>query len=289
MIFIKNFTESEGNAFKLALTQESGVSSLSITLPDEVTVSLLKSTVTGVYSSMKKSLEHVGKKVHNIAKDGHENDRRVTTQLLDKIPTEVFFYVKDRKIALVRNSDKEVGSLNDIDTGIEVNIVPEEDADKRFPRDIIAMIVPKRKDAGARLEYDPRNLVGKPIIVTDDDYQIILAVTKWPVWANLKFPVYLAITDSEGIIGAIQLSSKTENGVARNQIIDADTEAATNYLQESKKIMEEKMAAAKNNVQKQKDKGNSKFSGNQKNTRKGNINTKGYGGGGKNYNRNGQR
>ncbi len=281
MIFIKNLTSFEGKDFALTLTQNSGALTLSIGLPNKAVVDLLKSNVEGVYGSMKKSLENIGKKTHNLSKNGQGDGKTVTTQLLDKYPTEVTFYVKDKKIALNRPKAEPW-------IPVDINIVPDADMDKRFPRDIIAMIVPKRTEDGAKLEYDPRNLIGKPIIATAEDYQVIMAMIKWPIWSNLKFPVYLSIVDSEDAIGSIQLSSKTENNVTRNQIVDTDNDTALDYLQESKKIMEEKMETARN--QKQQDR-NKKFNGNQKKNygNKGGTNTKGYGGNGKNYGRNGQR
>lgn len=292
MLFIKNLTGAEGKDFGLSLTQGEDAMTLAIKLPNDAVVDILSSSVPGIYSSMKKSLEHVGKKAHNIKKTGQSGEKMVTTQLLDKYPTEVIFYVKDKKIAL-----KKPNGAPFIPIGIDV--IPEEDADKRFPRDIIAIIVPKRTEDGVRLEYDPRNLVGKPVIITatvdeeySEDYQIVLAMVRWPVWASLKFPVYLSVVDSEGTIGSIQLASKEENGAARNQIVDADNEEAMEYLEKSKKILEEKAAETRQNQKSQKNNTN-KFNGgkNQRNAHqnRGNTNTKGYGGGGKNFNRNGQR
>lgn len=281
MIFIKNLTNSEGKEFALTLTQKSDALTLSIGLPNKAVVDLLASGIEGIYGSMKKALENIGKKTHNFKKNGQNGEKAITTQLLDKYPTEIAFYVKDKKITLNRLGDEPW-------IPVSIDLVPETDNNRRFPRDIIALIIPKRTEDGARLEYDPRNLVGKPIIATAEDYQVILAMVKWPIWANLKFPIYLSVVDSEGTIGSIQLSSKTENDVTKNQVVDADDSTALEYLQESKKIMEEKMETARS--QRQQDR-NKKFNGNQKKNygNKGNTNTKGYSGGGKNYNRSGQR
>lgn len=280
MILIKNFTEAEGKDFGLTLTQKADAMTLAIELPNHAVVDVLSSSVSGVYNSMKKSLEHVGKKTHNLERVDLNDGKAIVTQMLDKYPTEVIFYVKDKKIALRKPNGEPF-------IPVSIDVITPEEEDKRFPRDIIAMIVPKRTEDGVKLEYDPRNLVGKPIIVTAEDYQIVLAMIKWPVWANLKFPVYLSVTDSEGTIGSIQLASKTENGVARNQIIDADNEEATKYLEESKKIMEER--AAENRKNRSKGNNNNKFGNQRQKASNRGVNTKGYNGSGKNYNRNGQR
>lgn len=295
MLFIKNLTEAEGKEFGLSLTQGGDAMKLAIELPNDAVVGILSSSVSGIYSSMKKSLEHVGKKTRNINKTEQDGEKLVTTQLLDKYPTEVIFYVKDKKIALKKPNGAPF-------IPISIDLIPDEDADKRFPRDIIAIIVPKRTADGARLEYDPRNLVGKPVVITaaeepqaPEGYQIILAMVRWPVWANLKFPVYLSVVDDEGALGSIQLASKEDNGAARNQIVDAENEEALEYLEKSKKILEEKAAekaAEARQKQRSQKNNNNKFNGgNQRNPRqnKGNTNTKGFGGGGKNFNRNGQR
>lgn len=291
MLFIKNLTGAEGKDFGLSLTQREGAMTLAIKLPNNTIVDMLASSIPGIYTSMKKSLEHVGKKTHNIDKNGQDGEKTVTTQLLDKYPTEVIFYVKDKKVALKKPNGAPFIPIN-------IDMIPDEDADKRFPRDIIAFIVPKRTEDGAILNYDSRNLVGKPVIITStnekfsEDYQIILVMVRWPVWANLKFPVYISVVDAEGVIGSVQLASKEENGAARNQIVDADNEEAMEYLEKSKKILEEKAAESRQTQKRQKNNTNKFNGGNQRNARqnnKSNTNTKGYGGGGKNFNRNGQR
>lgn len=284
MLFIKNLTEAEGKDFGLILKQGDDAMALAIKFPNNAIVDILSSPIPGIYSSMKRSLEHVGKKAKHIEKTGQNGEKMVATQLLDKYPTEVIFYVKDKKIALKKPNGAPF-------VPISIDVIPDEDADKRFPRDIVAIIVPKRTEDGVRLEYDPRNLVGKPVIITAGDYQVVLAMVRWPVWATLKFPVYLSIVDAEGAIGSVQLASKEENGTARNQIVDADNEEALEYLEKSKKILEEKAAESRQTQKPQKN-NTGKFNGeNRRNVRrnKGNTNTRGYGGNNKNFSRNGQR
>lgn len=244
MLFIKNYAQkSENEKFEVSMEHygEDNVI-VSLNLPGANSVPILTSTVPGLGTSIKRSIEFIGKKTASLTKE----EQYMSAALLADVPTEVAFFVKDKKIALVEGKDPEAILPIVVDPVEEQN---EEDdkPKKRYPRDMIVLICPK-KDVQARLEYDSRNLVGAPIIATiGEEYQIILAMVKWPTWSNLKFPVYMCVSYGDDAIGAFKLGSRVENKVNKNQVEDADIETAREYLNESAKIMSEKKKQPREN------------------------------------------
>jgi len=215
----------------------------------------------------------------------------------DGTTTEVAVYVKDTKVALMQGGGDEI-------IPIKVEEAPEDTSDnkKRFPRDMVLIIVDKADDT--RLVVDNRNLATRPFIATAGEYQIIFAMVKWPIWSNLKFPVYMYVTQGDAEIGAIQLSSRTDNKIVKNCVVDVDINEAKEYLAESEKIQSQKNEQRNRSQEKpfngKKNGGNNNRQndrqqhGNGKNKRQGNPSVNfpqkfNGAGGGKNYRRNGNR
>jgi hypothetical protein len=235
MLFIKNLTDEPNSNFGICMRTENDDCGVTLILPNDEEVDILKSSVPGLATSIRHSIENVGKVTNTL----YKVDNAASTALAEK-PTEIAAYVKGEKIALVCETKDGNPTVP-----INVNLVEEnaEDGDKpkRYPRDMIVLICPKDEgDENIYVRVDGRNLAGKPVIVSTDDYQIALIMVKWPIWSNLKFPVYMYIEQGEKIYGGIQLGSRTENKVVKNQIVEVDAQTAKDYLDESERILNEK-------------------------------------------------
>ena len=237
MLFIKNYSKEANEKFKVKTDRSGDNSSLSIIMPNDAELKLLESSVAGLSGSMRRSVESIGKTTGSLVKD----ETSATTDMLRDKPVEVACYVKEQKVALVAGTGDNI-------LPISVEIAPEITDDKnqkRYPRDMIVFVVDNAADT--KLVCDDRNLACKPIIATIGDYQVIFAMVKWPIWSNLKFPVYMYIEQNSEITGAVQLGSRTENKISKNQIEDVDINIAKDYLEESKRLLKERQEKQQNN------------------------------------------
>jgi hypothetical protein len=298
MIFISNQTEEASSTFGLCLTQNNNALGLTLVLPDNEEVDLLCSTIPDLGTSMERSIERIGKATDTLAKGANGE---LSCVLSEEHPTEVAFYVKGQRIGLEAPEGKETGSLP-----VGIDVIPDDNEDeqkKRFPRDAVLFICPKG-DEKAFLKIDRRNLVGKPIIYFADNYQLILVMVKYPIWSNLKYPVYMYILQGDAAYGATKLGYRTENKTTKNQLEVCDLDEAVDYLAESERIVAERAAQRdKENDGNQNRGGYHKNKGNSDVRRKGNPSGNtgfpskykdgngGYDrrGGGKNYHKNGRR
>lgn len=231
MLFIKNLTNLEGSEIEVSLTRNGDEVSVSLAIAKESPITLAKSTVEGVASTLKKSVEYIGGIVDVLKTDG----ATTTTCLLSKKATELNFLVKNTKTVLKETKDFPVA----------ISAYDEKDQadDVHYPRDMILFIVPNVVD-GVKKDYslvvDRRNLGAATIVQDIGDYRIIGMFMKWPIWARLKFPAYAYIQgDKEEVLGAIKLGSKTEKKLTKNAIQDVDAKEAVDYLTESFRILKE--------------------------------------------------
>lgn len=236
MLFIKNLTEEANSSFGICVKSEDDNCGVTLILPNDEEVEILTSTIPGLAGSIRHSIETVGKFTNTL----YKSDEMISSCLADK-PTEIAAYVKGEKIALVCDYNSDGYPT----IPVKVNLVNENEAEtekpKRFPRDMIVLICPRKEGSNIFVRIDGRNLAGKPVIVSTEEYQIALVMMKYPIWSNLKFPVYMYIEQGGESYGGIQLSSRTENKVVKNQIVDVDIKIAKDYLDESARILKEKI------------------------------------------------
>lgn len=296
MLFIRNLTDEANSDFAVCMTKTDETVGLRLFLPNEEEITILTSSVPDIDQSIKRSIEHIGKNTDTLC----ETASGLSCSLAEK-PTEVAFYVKGERIGIV--ADDETLPVN-------VEVIPEKTSDekqRRYPRDMVLFICERDAENDVVLNVDNRNLVGKPIVASTEKYQFVLAMIKWPIWNNLRFPVYMYMTQGEKEFGATQLGSRTENKITKNQLdIDVEVSEAKSYLEESARIMAERAEQAKrhNNengggYHKNKGdnvKGSGRDGGYNKGNRDGKFSSKhpkgnngAFGGKGKNFRRNGQR
>lgn len=249
MLFIKNLTNLDGSEIEVGLTGNGKEVSVSLTIAKESPITLAKSTVEGVASALKKSVEYIGGIVDVLKTDG----TTTTTCLMSKKATELNFLVKDTKTVLKETKEFPV-TIGTYDEKDEVDNV-------HYPRDMILFIVPRivrKPDCdGYAVDYslvvDRRNLGAATVTKDIGDYRVIGMFVKWPIWMRLKFPAYAYIKgEKDEVLGAIKLGYKTEKKVTRNQVQDVDVKEAVDYLAESFRILKEnrdkKEAAQGNNT-----------------------------------------
>lgn len=249
MLFIKNLTKNAAD-FGVRVVGVDGDVLLSLVTPDGSTVPLLCSKENAILQSIRRSIDYVGRKTSTLKKSS--DGVSVETKLFQDKATEIAFYVKGEKISLepieIDEDSQEPGAVMSIDV-----VKEEEDANnkKKYPRDLVVVICDRDlgEDA-ATAHFDKRNITGEPIyILIENGYQAVVIVPKWPVWSDLKFPVYMCFTregktGDDAIIGAIKLDSRQENGVVKNQVSDVDYSEASTYLKESQKIFEQQQMQA---------------------------------------------
>lgn len=241
MLFIKNYTSLEGEKFKVQLTKEENTCKVSLVIDENNSVDLI--TVAGdettekydivgnVHSTIERSLKYIS----NITNVLSTEDNKMVTQLLDEDATEISFFVKNKK-TVIKDTKALPAGIGLLD-GSE---------DKRFPRDMVAFILPKKDENGNdvdfRLSIDSRNIGDSSIVEDLQDYRIIVAFIKYPIWANLKFPVYGLLTDdaSNEEKFAFKLGTRKGKSFVRNAIIDCDIKEASDYLAESAKARAER-------------------------------------------------
>lgn len=256
MIFIKNCVKDlPGENVTLVMTEENDNITLDLNIRGEETVNLVKSSVPGVTTSMRRSLEYIGDAVNYLDK----TDGVTITNILDNKPTEVAFFVKGIKTVLTE-TDKFPNTISKYE---EENDLPKKN---HHPRDMIVLIVPNEID-GDEVNYtlvvDKRNLGANTNVVKREKYSLIMMYVKWPIWAKLKFPAYAYVRvdykdDRESIpYAAFKLGSFDNKKIQKNQIIDVDGKEAKDFLEESFRILREKKE--KNNDRSGGFKGNKKF------------------------------
>ena len=228
MLFIKNLTNLDGSEIEVGLTGNGKEVSVSLTIAKESPITLAKSTVEGVASALKKSVEYIGGIVDVLKTDG----TTTTTCLMSKKATELNFLVKDTKTVLKETKEFPV-TIGTYDEKDEVDNV-------HYPRDMILFIVPTMVD-GVKKDYslvvDRRNLGAATVTKDIGDYRVIGMFVNCPIWMRLKFPAYAYIKgEKDEVLGAIKLGYKTEKKVTRNQVHDVDAKEAVDYLAESFRI-----------------------------------------------------
>lgn len=265
MIFIKNFSNEANSSFGIRSERAGDETNLSLIMADGSELLSIKSSIPGLSGSIRRSIEGIGKATNTLEK----SDTAIASVLYDDKPTEIAVYIKDQKVALVQGDGDKIIPIN-------VEVVPNETDEegkpkKRYPRDMVIIIVDKPESGDTRLVCDDRNLATKPIVATLDKFQVIFAMVKWPIWSNLKFPVYMYVEQGENIIGAIQLGSRTENKITKNQIEDVDAQTAKDYLDESAKILQQRAERGlkRNNTNNRSNGGNQKRQYNNDNKGKG--------------------
>jgi hypothetical protein len=270
MIFIKNCTKNlSGEDFKLTLEENPNNATLFLSIDgDEDTSDVFKIATTSipeVVSSIKHSMDYIGKATNFELKDTMpdlvipgENVNYYHTHILSNKPTEISFFVKNTKTILKVEDDSTT----------EIGLYEESENEKnRYPRDMIALVLPNRisvddenEEVSYEISVDSRNL-GAPIKrLKSEDYTVILVFIRYPIWANFKFPAYICINYKyinkilpEGErpkvnpYSAFKLGSINNKNLQKNQIIDVDYTEAHDYLENTFKELRERKANNNNN------------------------------------------
>lgn len=274
MIFIKNLTKLNGSEIEIGLTENGDGVSISLTIAKETSITLAKTTTEGVASTLRRSVERIGKLVDVLKVDGETT----STCLLDNKPTELNFVVKNSKV-VIKKSDEFPVTIGKYEEEDEKNNV-------HYPRDLIVFIVNKTVDGvdkDYRLVVDRRNL-GAPIFTTDiGDFRIIAMPVKYPMWSRLKFPAYAYIKGNDDeVLTEIKLGFKQDRKITKNQVLEVEPNEAVDYLTETFRIMREKY----NDGVKTRHYTNGGYNDNRHSQRNGNNNRPNNGRGRKNFSSN---
>lgn len=228
MLFIKNLTNLTGD--KIGLTMTSGEEiSVALKIADTEPVTLTKSKIQSILSNLRKSFEYIGTTTNHLEK-GEVVDV-ISTEIMSNKVTELNFFSKETKTVFTETSELPV-------------VIGEYDADtandKHFPRDMIVFIVPNGENDDYKLIIDERNL-GAPVLIKDiGEYRIIGVFSKYPIWANLKFPAYMYIKNGNDNIAGFKLGSTTNKKLTKNSPIEVNVTEAVDYLNESFRIIKER-------------------------------------------------
>lgn len=241
MLYVINQCKSDEKLGGLGihLSCENDTTVVSLCGKGQNNVPILSSVEKGIGGSIRKSINYIGKKTGTIK---GEQDA-IFAALFDDKPSEISIYIKGSKISLEP-------SQVDGDNLVVVNSIADDaiNEEKRYPKDIIVVATDKR-DGKLALRCDKRNIVGKPIVVTGEVYDVIMFIPKWPTWATLKFPAYFSVVSettgennekNRDVVCAIKLGSRKEKDVVRNQVDMVDPHEADEYLAESERLLNER-------------------------------------------------
>ncbi len=230
MLFIKNLSKKE-DTIKIVTERNGDNTAVMLEFP-ETEVDILSSVLPNLNLSLRKSIENLGKVTNSTEKD----ESRVSANVFTDKVTEIAYFIKDQKVALEQNEDE--GKLLPINIVPQPEINPEDKGQKRYPRDMIIFITDTSDNT--RLLIDERNLTTRPIIGKVGDYTIICSLVKWPIWSNLKFPVYMCVEQDGTVISASKLSTRTEGKIFKNTLEDVEIQEAYDYLKQSEEIRAKK-------------------------------------------------
>lgn len=239
MLFIKNCTRLEGNQIKVRLSKGENNCGVSLEIDDNNKIDLLTVAnggdekdgfVDNDYKTIERSFNNISTMTNVQCEDAGE----LSTVMLDKKPTEISFFIKGQKVVIKNAETLPVG----------LGVLKEND-EQRYPRDMVIFVLPKvgeTPEEGYRIDIDTRNIGARAICKDLQDYRIIVEFIKYPIWANLKFPVYGLIYNgtTKKAESAFKLGYQKMKTVTKNSIIECDVKEASDYLAETKKIKEDK-------------------------------------------------
>lgn len=241
MLFIKNLTNLSGSDIKITINKGDEISCSLSGLGTEQPVTLFKTEIQEILPNVLRSFNHITKAT-GVWEDSDDN---VSSVLLDNRITKLAFFAKGMRTVFTETTNFPL-TISKYDQEIM--------GDKRLPKDAILFIVPKQvdgSDVNFKVNIDKRNLCVPVLVEEVGDYKILGVFPKWMIWANLKFPAYICITneDTDETIAAFKLGHTNKHNIVLNCVIDVDdVNEAAEYLKESARILEEKKRAPKKYV-----------------------------------------
>lgn len=247
MLYLLNkcSSDTEIGGLGVHLAHDGDTTTVSLCGRGQENTPILVSTEKGIAQSIRKSIGYIGRKTESLK----EEDNATFAALFTDKPSEVALYIKGLKISLEPSTDDSAAPI--IIKGVEDSEVTDVAEGKEkvwYPKDIVVVATDKQSDKLV-LRCDKRNIVGEPIAIQGEQYDLIMFIPKWPTWSVLKFPAYFSIgtktTDKAGeavynTVCSVKLGSRTANGVAKNQIDEVDIAEANDYLAESERRFREK-------------------------------------------------